>query len=880
MRFKAANIGATGFEPATSCTPSKRASQAAPRPESSKDIVVDSLHGPPRQGELGFPKCLRRHHLPKRKVAQGRPKFAREGRRGDDGFKTFRRFHGIFSGNTADSLETVDEIQGISNDWVQTLNHLWNMASSVEQPPNHRRSKKAAWKMAGGLLLVLLVLVLLAVSGVTALGKWGYLTWLGWVNLVAVFASSLALAWALRGRRTGLSLPESPPTHLEGVEIPLWQNLRQWTRSIRPDALANAEERDKQLNRLEAILYPPDAPSGAPTWKDLTLTECAAAIRLTQIRLDSDARRLAGAILDIPLGDWKQGWKALSWYWRLAPLAWLPGILLAPWEAIARWTLTRVGPEQINQGVTGRVRDDIGRHLLMVMNESLIELRSRRLRAGAELWLATHPAPPEKKRLVKGGFPWISMFLAGVLAVIPWLTICLMGVWYLGLTHPIWLFLELTCLVAGAGLAGFHLRDLWPGAPQQPMDGIDQRLALGLTAGEEWVQRRANAGTLPVADANAWLECLVELDATIRRAVGHTDSPGWDHLTPREILNWAHDQARGLDQVLRDRVPGSMHLRLGDWMRAVEWAGSPGQSPPDQPENTPTPTGLGAIWRNIKDRVGGVVESIKRRVENLAGATIARHASEGLASLHARIYLNRPQQTESMVGDPVLSRAEKPATIILVGREETDLVWLEKQLDPLLKRQGGSFSWVKCPLTGVDAAHRKTRLHQAALACSQADLAILALPLPPSDDSTEGDFFREWAGLNGNSPELTPTEVTLVLPRVNRLAPQWDWASSYDWQKGAHPVEQSIRNAIDQALAELGRAAPSGFSGQREQVYPVARVGDSAWNLEILAKCLSDKANRARTRAWNRWISDAGKPGWRHLARQAKDAGKWLWKRL
>jgi|GEM_PF-1949562 len=754
------------------------------------------------------------------------------------------------------------------------------MAQTVEPIPPNRRRKWAAWKMTGGLLLVFLTIVALAVAGVTALGKWGYLTWVGWVNLVAVFASSLALAWVLRARRTGLSLPDTPPSHLESDEIQLWQNLRQWTRSIRPDALAEAGERDTQLTALERLLYPPDAPHGSPTWKDLTLTECAAAIRLAQIRLDADARRLAGTILDIPLGDWKQGWKALTWYWRLAPLIWLPGVLLAPWEAIARWTITRVGPEQINQGVTSRVRDDIGRHLLMVMAESLIELRARRLRAGAETWLATHPVPARKARLVQGGFPWISLFLAGVVAVIPWLTICLMGIWFLGATHPVWLLVMLTCLVVGSGLAGFHLRDLWPGTQQKAVEGVDQRLTLGQAAAEEWVQARANTETLPVADANAWLECLVELDGSIRLAEGHTETRGWDHLTPREILNWAHDQARGLDQVLRERVPGSMHLRLGDWMRAVEWAGGQGQAPNLPPEKTPPPSGLGALWRNFKDRVGGVVDSIKRRVENLAGATIARHAGEGLASLHARVYLDRPDQPESAIVDPSLPQGEQPTTIALVGREESDLAWLEKELDPLLTRHDRRFFWVAVPLHGVDAAHRKTRLHQAAQACARADLAILALPLGPSPEPNEADFLREWAALARNSPDLPTPEVTLVLPQVNRLVPDWDWAPPHDWQKGDTKADQSVRNVVNQALKSLESALPSGFPLTRDQVFPVARVGDSTWNLEILAGRLVAKAERARARAWNRWISDAGKPGWRHLVRQTKDAGKWLWKRL
>ena len=756
----------------------------------------------------------------------------------------------------------------------------WNMSQTVELPdPIHRR-KWAAWKMAGGLVLVFLTLVALAIAGVTALGKWGYLTWVGWVNLVAVFASSLALAWVLRSRRTGLSLPDTPPQHLLGDEVTLWRNLRQWTRSIRPEALADPKERDNQLNRLEQILYPPDAPKGSPHWKDLTLTECAAAVRLAQIRLDADARRLAGAILDIPLGDWKQGWKALTWYWRLAPLAWLPGVLLAPWEAIARWTITRVGPEQINQGVTGRVRDDIGRHLLMVVADSLLELRARRLRAGAETWLASHPVGARKTRLIRGGFPWISLFLAGVVAVVPWLAICLMGLWFLGATHPVWLLLLLACLVGGAGLAGFHLRDLLPGTQKLSVGGVDRRLALGQAAASEWVQNKSSSESLPVADANAWLECLVELDGTIRQAEGHTETRGWDHLTPREILNWAHDQAKGLDEVLRERVPGSMHLRLGDWMRAAEWAGGQGQVPQQPPEKTTPPTGLGALWQNIKNRVGGVVDTLKRRVENLAGVTIASHAGDGLARLHARAFLDRPDQPESVITDQSLPQSEQPATIALVGRDETDLAWLKKNLDPLLTAKGRRFSWQMTPLHGVDAAHQKTRINQSAQVCSHVDLVILALPLPPTPTTCEIDFLREWTALANVSKGPSLPDLTLVLPQVNRLAPDWQWAPPANWQKGANPTEQTIRTAVNQTLANLTMPEQVEAVFRLDQVFPVAVVADRPWNLETLADRLSGQAEQARARAWNRWISDAGRPGWRHLARQAKDAGKWLWKRL
>ena len=748
------------------------------------------------------------------------------------------------------------------------------------------RRKWAAWKIAGGALLVFATIVALAISGVTALSKWGFLTWVGWINLVAVFASSLALAWVLRARRTGLSLPQSPPTYLDSTEATIWTRLLEWVKTIRPDALAEDTERYRCLGELESILYPTNAVLGAPSWKDLTLTECAAAIRLTQSRLDGDARRMAGPILDIPLGDWKQGWQALKWYWRLAPLAWLPGILLAPWEAIARWTITRMGPEQINQSVTGRVRDDISRYMLMTLAESLIELRARRLRAGADVWLATHPKPTGKHRLVKGSFPWLSLFLAGVVAVVPWLTICLLGIWYLGANHPLPFILVLVSLVGGAALAGLNFRQFWPGSPKRAPVDCEAKLLAGQTAGENWLQSKMASATLPVADANAWLDSLVELDRTIRQASGQTETKGWDHLTPREILSWARDQAKGLDSVLRERIPGSMHISLGDWIKAADWAGinSNQPTPPPSIPSQSTST-LGNIWRNLKERVGGVVENIKKRVENLVGVTIARHACDGLASLHSHVYagqLDEPGYAEAaaLANDPSAPKT----SIAVIGQTDSGLATLLEHLRLAPALQNHSIEWIEFilnpskPHTIANKNHEKAPLPT----WKQADLVVFIWQASTSLRSSDLDFLHEFANQFDQKPDDLPLPgIVIAFAKVEELPPEYEWAPPYNWENGTRPKEMAIRTATQQAEALLAEESRKTILPPIAKIIPVAVVDGTGWNLETgLAEALAQMAANSQARAWNQWITQTGRPGWSHLARQAKDAGKWLWGRL
>ena len=65
------------------------------------------------------------------------------------------------------------------------------------------------------------------------------------------------------------------------------------------------------------------------------------------------------------------------------------------------------------------------------------------------------------------------------------------------------------------------------------------------------------------------------------------------------------------------------------------------------------------------------------------------------------------------------------------------------------------------------------------------------------------------------------------------------------------------------------------------KVIPISLISGNPWSVDQeLAKAIAQKAQKSRLQAWNQWISTVGKPGWRQLARQAKDAGKWLWKRI
>jgi hypothetical protein len=278
--------------------------------------------------------------------------------------------------------------------------------------------------------------------------------------------------------------------------------------------------------------------------------------------------------------------------------------------------------------------------------------------------------------------------------------------------------------------------------------------------------------------------------------------------------------------------------------------------------------------------VGGLVEGIKRRVENLAGITIARHASEGLASLHARVFLAIPDQPESTPATNSLNGADPQTTISLVGRSDQELAWLQRELNNSLADRGRPCAWITASLQGMDAAHSKTRARDAAQAAARADLTVLALPAESAPWPMELDFLRELETCSREHPAPHPPEVVVALTDTNRLDPPGEWAPPYDWPRGLKTKEFSIRQAVDLVARTMENEKFQGLPIPREHLVPVALIAPTPWNLDSLGKLLAEKAERARARAWHHWIRDAGKPGLSQLARQAKDAGKWLWKRL
>ena len=747
-----------------------------------------------------------------------------------------------------------------------------------------KRTRLEPWRVILGALLTLSGWAGLAISGVIALNQTGYMTWSGWVNLAAVFAGSLALAWVLRTRGTGLALPSTPPNHLLAEEAAIWKTLADWVRDLPLDSLQDPASRSAHWKSLESILFhaplsekKTDGPS-LPSWRDLTLAECAAAARVAQSRLDAEVRQLAGPMLDIPLGDWRQGWRAWRWVWKLAPLAWIPGLLLAPWEALARWTITILGPDRITQSAGNRVREDISRRLLLVVVDALLELRGRRLRAGADIWLESHPQPSNNTIRSRITIPWLSILLAGTLSLVPWLGISILGFFFMGANHIVWL---LACLIM-IGLGLFLLlraaRKIWQMIPKKKPDGSEERSQRGQLACEHWLEEHLADGTLPGADAGAWMETMVEIDQVVRKAEGHQANEGWDHLTPREILSWAHSQAGGLETVLRDRIPGSLHLRLGDWLAAANWAGlNPDTAPP--PEEPMIANGIFDWWKNLREKV---VTGIKRKVENVAGATLVRHASAGLSGLHAHSFAGMADP-EPKSGFPGPTGSAPSLRIIFTGQSGAGKSTLLNELRPHFPSHY-KVDWLDSPAFEASIAttpkHAGTIIDAVAKILATADLVVLVWHAKTAARGSDLELLRKWMMELGKC-KRPGVPCLVALSHVDLLHPTREWQPPYVWKNGSRPKEISIFMAVGETKKLLDSEKQNGLVITCRGVVPVAVVDGVAWNLqEELLPALRKEVDSARNSVWNRWISLAGKPGWRELASQAKNAGKWLWPRI
>ncbi|AIE75415.1 MULTISPECIES: GTPase family protein [unclassified Synechocystis] len=128
----------------------------------------------------------------------------------------------------------------------------------------------------------------------------------------------------------------------------------------------------------------------------------------------------------------------------------------------------------------------------------------------------------------------------------------------------------------------------------------------------------------------------------------------------------------------------------------------------------------------------------------------------------------------------------------------------------------------------------------------QSDVILLLNPALDPALQMDADFVQDLQTSAGDRP------LILLVTQVDRLRPVRQWQPPYNWRSGEQPKEQSIREAVQYRVEQLGQYC--------QQILPVVSgdetVGRSPWGLEELSLALLAVVSPAQQQRLARFLSN------------------------
>lgn len=204
---------------------------------------------------------------------------------------------------------------------------------------------------------------------------------------------------------------------------------------------------------------------------------------------------------------------------------------------------------------------------------------------------------------------------------------------------------------------------------------------------------------------------------------------------------------------------------------------------------------------------------------------------------------------------------QQPVNILLVGRTgagksslintlfeadqaEVDVLPSTAQLQSYCWQSSGGETLTLWDSPGYEQIGQAAFRQQVLGYARQADLLLVATPALDPALQMDVDFLRE---IQQDLPDLP---VITVVTQVDRLRPWREWSPPYDWRWGNRPKEQSIREATEYRIAQLGDYC--------NRVLPVVAMGSdrAAWNADALSLLLVESIDPAKQGRLARFLRD------------------------
>jgi uncharacterized protein len=379
---------------------------------------------------------------------------------------------------------------------------------------------------------------------------------------------------------------------------------------------------------------------------------------------------------------------------------------------------------------------------------------------------------------------------------------------------------------------------------------------------EAWAMVETHIAAMPpmpkdaIADLNRYAAPAQELALAVAKVYQPGASDPFAHLTMPEILTCGELITHDLTKLVREGVPGSHLLTLGDikrlwevtdramaWyprVRNVYWAASLVFNP------LKTISQVAFSQALLGPTQSGVQSNVVQWFQTVYLREVGRYLIElnsGRLRVGAARYLEltATAKTPELPASPEISVAT-PVTVALVGpvkAGKSSLVnaLLGEQLAatdilPLtsgrtryaLRREGvPNLTLIDSAGFGLEGA-TQSDVNTALEAALEADLLLLVVPARSAARAPEVEFLAKLQAAMKATPRLKLPPLVLVLSHVDLLTPAMEWSPPYDPEAGSRPKEVSMREALAAAAEVFGEAV--------QAVVPVCTAPNRVWGVE------------------------------------------------
>jgi predicted GTPase len=506
------------------------------------------------------------------------------------------------------------------------------------------------------------------------------------------------------------------------------------------------------------------------------------------------------------------------------------------------------------------------------------------------------------------------------LFMLPW--VFLIGVGSYHLWHTGWLFWAWWPMFLAFGLS-YYLAWRWtrgkgllPDTDATPPNYWTERDKLAWEKVQAKAKQYDKVSGEQLADARHYSDIALDLAGQVAAVYNPGGATAFDHLTIPEVLACVELAAADLNELVQKYIPGVHMLRIrdyktarkaADWYRVgqnVYWAGAAVFNPLE----------VGVRWAAARYGLGGLLDKLQGNILLWFHTAFVHQFGRYLIEMNSgrlKVGVKKYRDILQAHGEPPVesaspgttspgtavpglgsesstppSPANKPIGIAVLGPVKAGKSSL---VNALLGRQAATVDTLPVPHVGVrytltlaggqpvtvlDTAGYgqdgpdESEFAVAAEAAQGADLILFVTPATNPGRRADVELLDRLKAWFADRLHLKLPPVVAAVNQVDLLSPKAEWSPPYNWQTGARPKEENIRDCVAAVREQVGDRVAD--------VVPVCgRAGETFGITEGLVPAVARQLDDARGGAMLRaFDAEAAADQYSRLGRQLVEGGR------